>query len=663
MESDEVKCPNIHIVNRESLAARIFFWFTLFIVIIFFSFTSFFTFYQRKTMKNDLISEGEQLTRLLAYNSRLGVFAENKDLLRDPIEGIMQDDEVVLVQVFTVDGRELKKMVRLEGDKSHNPPGVQFRDIINRINILNESETISYFEDKNIIEFWAAVVSSGGYSEEEALYFKENTSQNKDKVIGYVRVMFTTELLNQNLKTILLNGIVLALLLIAIGWTVVYLIARGVTKPLNRLTEGVKAMEREGFARKVSVETKDEIGKLAQAFNNMAESLDEREEEKRQLEEQLRHAQRMEAIGTLAGGVAHEFNNILSVIISSADLLKKKVDLEDLTKRYLDQMVTSARRGGVLTRSLLTFSRKQEIHPCPLNLNAVIKNAEEILGRFLHESIEFRIKTTKDDLTVFADAGHLEMILMNLMKNANDAMPDGGSLTITTGSVERKEPFVTSHGHGKPGHYAVLTVSDTGAGIDTSLKERLFDPFFTTKEVGKGTGLGLAIVYGIIQQHDGYIDISSEPGNGTVFNIYFPICQSAIAEGGSNKLPDVAGGTETVLIAEDNDDVRRLAASLLEQYGYKVIQAGDGNEAVKKFHDNKDLVKLLLLDVIMPNKDGRKAYEEIKKVRSDIKTIFMSGYTADVANVKGKAEEEVFILIKPVLPDELLRKMREMLDG
>ncbi len=642
--------------NRESFGAKILYLFTVFILVIYFSFTSFFIYYQSKTLKKHLISEGERLANLLAYSSRLGVFAENKDLLEDPIEGIMQYRDVTLIQVFTSDGKELKTHGRPEEENKR-----RFLEQ-KTIEMLRKSKTTFYSESGDKIEFWAPVITGGGYAGEEALFFREDSSHKKDNLIGFVRIIFTTELLKKSLETLLLRSILILVFFMIPGWIIVYLLVRGITKPLYRLTEGVKAIGTGGSVEKVSVETKDEIGKLARAFNNMAETLKKREVEKQQLEEQLRHAQKIEAVGTLAGGIAHDFNNILSIIIGYGQLLQKKINKKDEAKQYLEQMLSSAGKAVALTQGLLAFSRKQTINPRPVNLNDIISDAKKILERLLSENIEFKVELADKDLIVMSDAGQIEQVLMNLVTNARDAMPDGGFLTITTKSVELQKQFFMSSDDGKPGWYAMLSVKDTGIGMDKRIKERIFDPFFTTKEVGKGTGLGLSMVYGIIRQHHGYIDVSSKPHKGTTFKIYLPLSEIGLKEKESLILAVLKGGTETVLIAEDDEDVRRLAADILEQYGYKVIETVDGKDAVEKFIRNKDKVKFLLLDVIMPRKNGREVYEEIRKIRPDIKALFISGYAANLIRKNEDAEGEINFLPKPISPDELIRKVREILD-
>jgi len=649
--------------SRKSLGAKIFYLFTVSIVIIYFSFAAFFIYYQSKTLKQNLISEGEQLASLLAYNSRLGVFAENEDLLLDPIEGILQNKEVMLVQVFTSDGEELKTQRRPEGETFGKPVEQDFKKLEKTINSLRRSKSPFYSESDNEIEFWAPVLSSADYIEEEPLFFGEDSHWGKDNIIGFVRIILTTEMLKKSLHDLLLKSILMPIFFMIPGWIVIYFIVRGITKPLNRLTEGVKAIEAGGSVEKVaSVKSKDEIGKLALAFNTMAESLKKKEAEKQKLEEQLRHSQKMEAIGTLAGGIAHDFNNILTGITGFGQLIQMTMSEDDPLRHHVQQILSSSKRGVNLTQSLLAFSRKQILTPEPVDVNEIIESVKSLLSRLIGEDIELRTVLIEKPLTVMADSGQIEQVLLNLATNARDAMPDGGVLTISTGLSELDRGFLSTSSYGEPTAYALISVMDTGSGMDKVMKEKIFDPFFTTKEVGKGTGLGLSMVYGIIKQHNGYIDVSSEPGKGTTFKIYLPLSKPVIKKQKSKNLPMPEGGTETVLVAEDDEAVRMLIKSILEQYGYNVIEARDGNDTVKKFIENKDKVKFLLLDVIMPKKNGKEVYKEIKRIRPEVKALFISGYTADVMHKKGILEKGINFIAKPVSPDKLLRKVREVLD-
>ncbi len=385
--------------------------------------------------------------------------------------------------------------------------------------------------------------------------------------------------------------------------------------------------------------------------------------ERKKLEEQLRHSQKMEAIGQLAGGIAHDFNNILTAVTGYGSLMKAKMNEDDPLRNYLDQMLDSAKRAANLTRGLLAFSRKQSISFRPENLNRVIGNVEKFLQRIIGEDIELKVSLAEKDLVVMADSGQIEQILVNLATNAKDAMPDGGQLLISTGSAELGQDFIKSHGYGQLGSYALITVTDTGEGIDEHSRERIFEPFYTTKEVGKGTGLGLSIVYGIVKQHSGYITCYSELGHGTTFRIYLPAVVRVVPGRESDVHLPVPGGSETILVAEDDVTVRSLVREILQQYGYRVIEAVDGDDAIKRFAEHRSRVKLLILDVIMPKKNGKEVYLALRRDHPGVKVLFTSGYTADILSRKGVLEDSRDFIAKPISSSELLRRVREKLDN
>ena len=381
------------------------------------------------------------------------------------------------------------------------------------------------------------------------------------------------------------------------------------------------------------------------------------------LEEQLRQAQKMEAIGQLAGGIAHDFNNILTAIFGFATLAQMKIPEGDPLRSNIDQVLAAAERAAGLTQSLLTFSRKQVLNLRPVSLNEVISKVDKFVGRIIGEDIKLQLVFKEDNIVVNADSGQIEQVLMNLATNARDAMPQGGVFSIVTETVDIDQEYIDFYGYGNPGFYARITVSDSGTGIDSETKKRIFDPFFTTKEVGKGTGLGLSIVYGIVKQHKGFINVYSEPGRGTTFSVYLPLMrgeQIVRAEQAGTQYP--VGGSETILLAEDDAIVRDLSRTVLVEFGYTVIEAGNGEEAVRKFLENRDKVQLLLFDIVMPKKNGKEAYDEIRRVGGEVKVIFLSGYPAEVISNTGLLEKGCNLIMKPVHPQNLLRQIREELD-
>ncbi len=385
--------------------------------------------------------------------------------------------------------------------------------------------------------------------------------------------------------------------------------------------------------------------------------------ERKRLEDQLRHAQKMEAIGLLAGGVAHDFNNILTAIVGYGNLLKMKTADDHPLRGYVDHILTSAGRAAGLTQSLLAFSRKQAIHPRPLDLNGTVRRVEKLLRRIISEDIDLRIDTSAAPLTILADSSQIEQVLMNLVTNARDAMPAGGTIALRTDVAVLDEDFRERNGFGVPGTYVSISVRDTGVGMDTETRSHIFEPFFTTKETGKGTGLGLAIVYGIMKQNRGYITVESEPGAGSLFHLYFPLVTDAVAAEQAGEPGPPRSGHETILIAEDDAPLRDLTRTMLTEFGYSVIEAVDGEDAVRRFGEHQGDVKLAILDVVMPRMNGREVRDAIVKMRPDVAVLFLSGYPPDILKEKGIADDRAIILLKPVSPMDLLHTVRRILDG
>ncbi len=401
----------------------------------------------------------------------------------------------------------------------------------------------------------------------------------------------------------------------------------------------------------------DEHGEI-KWINGFTEEITERKE----LTEQLRQSQKMEAIGTLAGGVAHDFNNLLTVIMGYGNMLKKSIEGQGPASRHLEHLLSAGEKAAQLTRSLLAFSRKQLIDLKPADLNEIVDGMGKLLARVIGEDINLTFELNPNPLPILVDVGPIEQVLLNLATNARDAMPNGGLLCISTEVVTLGERQTIKHQTITPGDYAVLSVSDNGMGMTEAVKQQVFEPFFSTKAVGKGTGLGLSILFGIVKQHEGDISVYSEPGIGTTFKIYLPIVPHGVPQQECTSPTPAEGGSETILIAEDNTEVRQLAYEVLASGGYRVILANDGEDAISKFLEQADEIDLILLDVVMPNINGKEVYDTIKSMRPEIKALFMSGYTADIINQKGILDEGLSYISKPLTPDGLLRKIREVLN-
>jgi PAS domain S-box-containing protein len=384
--------------------------------------------------------------------------------------------------------------------------------------------------------------------------------------------------------------------------------------------------------------------------------------ERKKLEDQLLQSQKMEAVGQLAGGIAHDFNNMLTAITGYGSLLKMKMEPATPLLGYVDQILSSAEKSANLTRQLLAFSRKEVICPKEIDLNELIRNIEKLLRRLIGDDVEMSTCLQPGILPILADPGQMEQVLLNLATNARDAMPHGGQLYLRTELADIAHDSRQLSTLIEPGHYVIMAVTDTGAGMDEKTQTQIFDPFFTTKAIGKGTGLGLAIVYSIVRQHRGYIHVYSELGKGTTFRIYLPLIDTLPVTSLIKELTPSKGGTETILLVEDSEEVRTINRSVLQEFGYTVIEACDGEEAVRIFSENRDRIQLVLLDVIMPKKNGREAYNEICQIRPDIRVLFTSGYTADIIQRRGISDPGLNFIAKPTSPTALLAKVREILD-
>ncbi len=384
----------------------------------------------------------------------------------------------------------------------------------------------------------------------------------------------------------------------------------------------------------------------------------------RSLEAQLRQAQKMEAVGILAGGIAHDFNNILTTIMGYGHIVRSKLNDTDPMASSVEQILEAADRAAQLTRSLLAFSRKQILNLKPVNINDIISRFATFVSRLIGDDIEISIRLAPDEIVINADSVQIDQVLMNLATNAKDAMPNGGCFTISTQLVERNdENFILAHPDAQPGMFVHISVSDTGEGMTTEAIGKIFDPFFTTKDIGKGTGLGLAMVYSIIDQHNGYLNVTSAPGKGSDFNIYLPIYSQGTETYEMRTAESlVLAGSETILVAEDDEKLRTLAEIILKQHGYHVILAEDGEDAISKFITHKDEIHLVILDMIMPKKSGIQVDNEIKKIKPDIKSFFASGYTADKIAGTDTCDKELELIMKPWSPNALLRKVREVLN-
>jgi two-component system cell cycle sensor histidine kinase/response regulator CckA len=387
------------------------------------------------------------------------------------------------------------------------------------------------------------------------------------------------------------------------------------------------------------------------------------EKEKGYLQEQLRQSQRMEAIGRLAGGIAHDFNNLLTIIKGYSQLCLMDIRKDNPLKGSIEEIEKASERAADLTRQLLAFSRRQVMELKVIDLGTILQNLEKMLRRMIGEDIELIMELHDDLGKVKVDPGQIEQMILNLAVNAKDAMPEGGTLIIEIAMAELDEEYARKHVAVKPGQYVKLSVSDTGFGMAPEVRERVFEPFFTTKEKGKGTGLGLSTVYGIVKQSGGNVWVYSEPGHGTTFKIYLPRVDEPLDEMRQRAMgTELPGGNETILVVEDEDEVRKLAVRILKKQGYEVLEASHGGEASIICEQQVGTIRLMLTDVVLPVMSGRKLVETLVPLHPEMKVLYMSGYTDNAIAHHGILEKGLSYIQKPFTVEALVRKVREVLD-
>ena len=407
----------------------------------------------------------------------------------------------------------------------------------------------------------------------------------------------------------------------------------------------------------------DEHGQVQMAIVTFIDVTDRKraEDEREKMEIQLRQALKMEAIGRLAGGVAHDFNNVLTGINGYAELVHRLLGPDHAARRYVEEIRKGGERATELTQQLLSFARRQIVEPRVIQPNEIVARSRDMLQRLIGEDVELSFIPGKKLCNIRTDPGQIDQILVNLAVNARDAMPSGGRLVIETANVTLEKEPNPMGGEPISGRFVVLAVSDDGAGMDVATRERIFEPFFSTKEAGHGTGLGLSTVYGIVKQNHGFITVYSEVGRGTTFKLYFPAVLEPTEPGGAPQAGATTGGTETVLLVEDDALVRELARQILADHGYTVLEAADGEEALLLSRRFSGTIHLLLSDVVMPHMNGRDLFERLKVTRPQTQALFMSGYTENVIAHHGVLDQDTNFIQKPFTVDALVRRVRTLL--
>jgi signal transduction histidine kinase/CheY-like chemotaxis protein len=491
------------------------------------------------------------------------------------------------------------------------------------------------------------------------------TGPGGGRLIGYVQVGLDRGPEVARLRRFVLSaiGVTAALVLVGIGLTL--LLTRRLAAPLRSLAEFTRSVSDDRLDRAIESEGPAEIRQLAAAFNDMLGRLKaSRDLVAAQAEtlEQLRQSQKMEAVGQLAGGIAHDFNNLMTVVLGQCELLLRKTGAEPL-RGGISEIARAGERAALLTRQLLAFGRRQMLQPKVLDLNGVIGDVHGLLQRLAGDAVNFRANPGSGLWPVLADPGQIEHVLVNLVLNARDAMPDGGTISLGTRNVAPDDPYVSRSlpFDRAPGH-VLLCVTDTGCGMDEATRKRMFEPFFTTKEVGKGTGLGLSSVYGIVMQSGGVIDVESAPGEGTTISIYLPRTDRPVEPARPEvRRGEAPPGKGTLLLVEDGDRVRALVRDLLAEFGYTVLEAADGAEALRVASEHPGPIDLMLSDVVMPGMNGRKLKDAMQASRPSMKVLFMSAHAEDTVLRYGISAGSAEFIQKPFHPEEIGWKIHELL--
>ena len=500
----------------------------------------------------------------------------------------------------------------------------------------------------------------------------------KGKELGTVHVGLSLDFINHLIYRESVSILILSLFIVLFGIAIAILLGISFSRPISKLLDATQEIGKGNLHYRITMKRKDEFGDLASAFNYMADELDKKvivnaqlfaernraEKEARKLEEELHQSQKMEAVGQLAGGIAHDFNNSLTLIKVCSQLALQELKEGNPVREKIQKIDEATQRSGDLARQLLTFSRRQAVEMKVLDLNNLLTNLNKMFRRVIGEDIELVNKIAEGLGKVKADPGQIEQVIVNLTVNTRDAMPDGGKLVFETANVELDQEYARSHIHVTPGPYVMLSVSDTGKGMTPEVKQRIFEPFFTTKEAGKGTGLGLFMVYGIVQKYGGHIIVDSEPGVGSTFKVYLPqVDEQMEAVRGELLEKRMPRGGETVLVVEDDKDLRSMMAQALRQQGYKALEAANGGEGLLLFDKYRQEISLVVTDIVMPVMSGFELTDLLMPLCAQIKVLYISGYPDNPALQKRNLTPETNFIPKPFSLEDLTIKVRKVLDN
>jgi PAS domain S-box-containing protein len=766
---------------KEHFAIKVFVFFVSLMLAASLSFTAFFINRQGNSMKEDLIRNGMLLSKLLAYNSRIGVFSENKGILKDVVDGVIQQENVLKVSLYNE-----KIDLLLEQEKSNLVVTEASSDEVPALKTkitrqVKESGSVFINDYDECLIFWYPVVSQSNYAM-DPLFSGKETSEPQQKIIGFVKLALDKRPLFKRLNALLLNSSLIGFCLLVIGSAFVYLLIRGITGPLYRLTEGVKMLGRGERVEMLSEETSDEIGKLAAAFNTMSDSLRKREaaltdseekyrqlfelesdaifliedgtdqilevnktasqmydysrdellgmneadlasspddvkqpfhesagfipvryhrkkdgtvfpvetsvarllwqgkkvrisavrdvtdrlkseEEQIRLEVKLRQAQKMEAIGTLAGGVAHDFNNVLGIIVVNTELVMYEIPEETQAHENLEEIMKACLRARDMVRQILAFSRKDEARTKPVMIGPLVKESIKLFRSFVPDNVDIVQDIQAESDIVMADPTQIHQILMNLYNNAAYVLKEtGGTIGIRLKNIDVPDDKSSECPGLTRGRYLKLSVSDTGQGIQPEILERIFEPYFTTKKFGEGSGMGLAIAHGIVKSHGGNITVESEPGKGAVFNVILPVVEADIRFEEEYEM-FCPSGTERILFVDDEKPITDAMNIMLSRLGYIVTSCTSSVESLRLFRENRDSFDLIITDLVMPHMTGVELAKEVSCLRPDMPIILCTGYSEMIDDEMINLAGIKYRTTKPLLMSEMANMIREALDN
>lgn len=646
---------------RQSLCKKVLTTFISIFAIFFIGLFVFYSYQQIHHIKKSFIREGKILASVLSINSRIGVLAKDEKLLRQEAQGFLCQPYVMAISFFDNNNSQLMHIKR-KGNKVSAVANIL--DIKKR---YSQNQPPPYiYETKDTIEIWNPVYVSVGFRSAEELVL--GVMPTKKKLIGWSVINLDKSEILRKEKICLLFFLFVFFTCITLAYFFMHRAAFRTVGSIDMLCEYVnkfKSIEDIDSLKEIPLEGEDEAGKVASVINEMIKVLKKKHEEKKRLENQLLNAQKLEAIGALAGGIAHDFNNVLASVMGSGDIVKYRIATgQNIDSHFVETIITCCKRAREMIAEMLKYARGKGMDRYPLKLNDQIVMLKKMTSGFLSDDIEVKLELSNEDPVVVSNSTQLHQVLLNMITNAQDAMPKGGILRIATAIEEVSSDKAKSKGEWvNPGKYGVIYIEDTGVGMDQETLNNIFKPFFTTKGPEKGTGLGLYNCFKIIKDHGGFIDVESAKGKGTLFKIYIPLSdiKDAVVEKEEDSLLDIPKGAGTILVADDDPFVREVIKAILTEFGYEVILAANGLDAVNKFRDNINRIDLVLMDIVMPYKHGRAAQNEIKKIKPEVKILFMSGYPDYVLAEKGISTDDIDYIQKPVRAATLIKKIQQVL--